>query len=82
VNEIAGRVFNRESPAHGREPKNRYSAEVIRLMKKQEFPKLYGWDDGSIYFMDDNHHQWCVTDEKELYDRLVRLCKEYFAGKK
>ena len=51
-------------------------------MKKQEFPQLYGWDDGSIYFMDDNNHQWCVTEEKKLYERLVQLCKEYFAGKK
>jgi len=50
-------------------------------MKKEEYPKLYGWDDGSIYFMDGNNHQWCVSEEKKLYERLVRQCEEYFENK-
>lgn len=47
-------------------------------MKTEEFKKLYGWDDGSIYFMDENNTQWCVTEEKELYNQLEQLCTDYF----
>jgi hypothetical protein len=50
-------------------------------MKEEKFPELYGWDDGSIYFTDDNNKEWCVTTEKELYRQLVRLCTEYFKRK-
>jgi len=48
----------------------------------EEFKKLYGWDDGSIYFMDENNTQWCVTEEKELYNQLEQLCTDYFKTKK
>ena len=51
-------------------------------MKTEEFKKLYGWDDGGIYFMDENNHQWCVTEEKELYNQLEQLCTDYFKTKK
>ena len=39
------------------------------MKNKEEFKKLYGWDDGKIYFMDEERKkEWCVTDEKELYN--------------
>lgn len=41
--------------------------------------KLYGWDDGKLYFMSEEHGQVCVTDESELLRELISLCEEYFA---
>jgi hypothetical protein len=51
------------------------------MIGKEEFKRLYGWDDGSIYFMDDHNKEWCVTEEKDLYDRLTQLCTDYFKNK-
>ena len=51
------------------------------MTDKKEIPPLYGWDDGSIYFMDDNNKQWCVSEEKELYSQLVDFCTQYFKNK-
>jgi len=44
---------------------------------KQEGIKLYGWDDGKIYFWD-GEKEICVSDEEELYNYLVKICTEYF----
>jgi len=43
---------------------------------------LYGWDDGKIYFNDEELGQeWCVSDEEKLYNQLVEICREYFKKK-
>ncbi|MDO8140657.1 MAG: hypothetical protein Q6358_04085 [Candidatus Brocadiales bacterium] len=53
------------------------------MKNKEEFKKLYGWDDGKIYFMDEERKkEWCVTDEKELYNQLIEICCKYFKDKK
>jgi len=40
---------------------------------------LHGWDDEKVYFFDErNGQEWCVTDESELYEELVQICKKYF----
>ena len=51
------------------------------MTTNKEFPPLYGWDDGSIYFMDADNKQWCVSEEKELYRRLAEICTQYFKSK-
>ncbi len=44
--------------------------------------KLYGWDDGKVYFWDEeNKHEWCVSDDEALYERLVQICRDYFLSK-
>jgi len=48
------------------------------MKNKKEFKKLYGWDDGKIYFMDEERKkEWCVTDNKELYNQLMEICRKY-----
>ncbi len=49
-------------------------------MKKREgFKELYGWDDGKIYFMDEERKkEWCVTDNEELYNQLTEICRKCF----
>lgn len=43
---------------------------------------LHGWDDEKIYFWDEEKKkEYCVTDEKELYKQLLRICMEYFSEK-
>ena len=44
---------------------------------------LYGWDDGKLYFWDEKRSkEWCVSDEKELYNKLLKMCIEYFENKR
>jgi len=44
---------------------------------------LHGWDDEKIYFWDEEKKkEWCVSDEKELYKKLLEICVEYFKEKK
>jgi hypothetical protein len=31
--------------------------------------------------MDADNKQWRVTEEKELYDRIIQLCTDYFKNK-
>jgi len=48
------------------------------MKNKEEFKKLYGWDDGKIYFMDEEcKKEWCVTDNEELYNQLIEICRKY-----
>ncbi len=48
-------------------------------LKKMPLP---GWDDEKIYFFDERtNREWCVTDETELYECLLKICKEYFEKK-
>ena len=43
---------------------------------------LYGWDDGKVYFWDEqNKQERCVSDDAALYERLVQICKEHFLEK-
>jgi hypothetical protein len=49
------------------------------MEKKDKKYKLYGWDDGKVYFFDEEtRKEWCITDEEELYNRLIKICEEYF----
>lgn len=51
-------------------------------MKQKETNELHGWDDEKIYFWDKKSGQeLCVSDEKELYNQLVKICCEYFKKK-
>ena len=43
---------------------------------------LYGWDDGKVYFWDEqNKQERCVSDDEALYDQLVKICEIYFREK-
>jgi len=40
---------------------------------------LHGWDDEKIYFWDDvAKKEYCVSDNKELYEHLLKVCIEYY----
>ena len=43
--------------------------------------KLVGWDDGKLYFYDEKGKEYCVNEHKELFDKIVELCVEYFRQK-
>lgn len=48
-------------------------------MRSTEIKLLHGWDDEKIYFWDEElNKEWCVTDEAQLYNQLVQICREYF----
>ena len=43
---------------------------------------LHGWDDEKIYFWDEEEKkERCVSDEEDLYNRLVEICRGYFIEK-
>ncbi len=45
--------------------------------------ELHGWDDEKIYFWDEERKkEWCVSDEEELYNQLVEICRKYFKEKR
>jgi len=49
------------------------------MKNTEEFKELYGWDDGNIYFMDEEQKkEWCVTDNEALYNQLIEICRKYF----
>jgi len=51
-------------------------------MMSEDTKELHGWDDEKIYFWDEESgHEWCVSDEKKLYNQLVEICREYFKKK-
>lgn len=48
---------------------------------QKERYRLHGWDDEKIYFWDEGEKkEWCVSDEKVLYDKLLEICIKYFKG--
>ena len=48
----------------------------------KKYMPLHGWDDEKVYFSDEiTNQEWCVTDETELYERLTKICREYFKKK-
>ncbi|MBI3990207.1 MAG: hypothetical protein HY347_11400 [candidate division NC10 bacterium] len=46
------------------------------------YPRLYGWDDGKIYFHDEDGKERCVTDEPRLLEILTKICQQYFEKKR
>ena len=56
-------------------------SEEERVDKQGDFP-LYGWDDGKVYYWDeDRKHEWCVSDDEALYRRLVEICRRHILEK-
>ncbi|MDO9585344.1 MAG: hypothetical protein Q7I93_02535, partial [Syntrophales bacterium] len=49
------------------------------LSPRSADPRLYGWDDGKIYYLDDAGHERCVTDMPELLRELEGFCARRFA---
>ena len=45
------------------------------------WPRLSGWDDEKVYYVDDARKEWCVSDYPDLVARLMEVCREYFAHK-
>lgn len=43
--------------------------------------KLVGWDDGKLYFYDEEGTEYSVNDHKELFEEIAALCGEYFRQK-
>jgi len=50
------------------------------MEKRLKEYRLYGWDDEKIYFWDGEKER-CVTDEKELYNQILKRCIDYFMAK-
>jgi hypothetical protein len=48
------------------------------MTKAKYEPSLNGWDDGKIYFFDENGVTRCVDDHPELLARLTEMCREHF----
>lgn len=49
---------------------------------EQEY-RLHGWDDEKIYFWSKkNKKEYCVNDEEKLYNKLLKICVEYFKKKR
>jgi hypothetical protein len=42
------------------------------LTPRSADPRLYGWDDGKIYYRDDAGREHCVTDMPELLGESLR----------
>ncbi|MFP4029499.1 MAG: UPF0158 family protein [Candidatus Brocadiia bacterium] len=40
--------------------------------------RLYGWDDGKVYFLIDEEQRVCVTDNGPLLQKLVLICEEHY----
>jgi hypothetical protein len=52
-------------------------------VKKQGDYSLHGWDDGKVYYWDEERkHEWCVSDDQVLLQRLVKICKKHFLEKR
>jgi len=52
------------------------------MVNTQNTYRLHGWDDEKIYFWDEHKKkEWCVSDEEELYNKLVEICRSYFKNK-
>jgi hypothetical protein len=43
-------------------------------------PMLVGWDDGRIYLYLPGK-EYCVSDDPELFQKIMDLCREYFERK-
>lgn len=47
-----------------------------------EHSRLYGWDDGKIYFWDaERKEEFCVSEEEALCLQLTEICHQYFESK-
>jgi len=75
--EIAEKVFKETFDKN----LNNFIKNNTPLQKKKY--RLHGWDDEKIYFWDDEKKkERCVSEEKELYNKLLRVCVKYFERKK
>ena len=45
-----------------------------------EKPMLVGWDDGKIYFCLGGR-EGCVSDEPELFEQVIVLCRQHYQRK-
>lgn len=41
---------------------------------------LVGWDDGKIYLYLGGK-EYCISDEPELVERIIALCRQYYEQK-
>ena len=48
------------------------------MTPKTESPDLLGWDNGKIYFYDENRTEYCVSDETDLMANLITICQDFF----
>lgn len=39
------------------------------------------WDDGNIYFYDEDGNEHCVNDCLEVLEQVVKICDKYFKRK-
>lgn len=48
-------------------------------VKESEYKNsLYGWDDGKVYLELDDLGEVCISEEPDLMEGFVALCKEYY----
>jgi hypothetical protein len=43
--------------------------------------KLVGWDDGKLYFYDEDGKEFCVNDYQELLEQMIKMCAVYLKQK-
>lgn len=49
---------------------------------QKEKYRLHGWDDEKIYFWDkEKRKEWCVSDDKKLYRKLLEICIKFYGEK-
>jgi len=48
------------------------------MTPKIESPYLHGWDDEKVYFYDAKEPEHCVSDESELMEKLIAICREFY----
>jgi hypothetical protein len=42
--------------------------------------RLVGWDDEKVYLYLDGQ-EYCISDEPELVEKIIALCREYYEQK-
>jgi len=53
------------------------------MTKSEQEYRLHGWDDEKIYFWnDEDKKEHCVSEEEKLYNKLLKICIEYFEKKR
>jgi hypothetical protein len=48
------------------------------MKQQKQKESLHGWDDGKIYFYDESGKENCVSDQPELMENLMKICREFF----
>ena len=44
----------------------------------RRIPRLQGWDDEKIYFIDKKNIEFCIHDNEEVYNILLKICITLF----